>query len=271
MSSQNVAPYQQTIQGFEEFLGGSGRVEILHVSAESALAQLNGRAPEVVFALGASAFQQAEKWPGDPPILVTMVLSAANLNKTEQDLLVTLKPSVTQQLKAHAKFLPDARRVGVLYDPAESQQWVDEAEIAAKTLGLEVVAIAINTPHELPGALKALSRRADSILGIPDRTVYSSNTAKAILLFSYRNRIPFVGMSSAWVKAGALYSLDWDYIELGRQCGGLAKQILDGIAPAELHAQVPKQLRYHINLKSAEQFKLSFEPELIAGAAEVYR
>jgi putative ABC transport system substrate-binding protein len=199
-----------------------------------------------------------------------MILSTASLKGSTDATAVLLQPSAQKQLEWHRHFLPDARRVGVLYDPNESQAWVDEAMAAASKLNLKIIATPVKSPQEIPGALKSLARRADSILGIPDKTVYSSKTAKSILLFSFRNRIPFVGMSAAWVKAGALYGVDWDYEELGRQCAAVALQIIDGASAADIAPQLPDNFVYQLNMKTARQLKVEISPKLIAGASRVY-
>lgn len=59
------------------------------------------------------------------------------------------------------------------------------SQAAAAKLGLEIIVVPVKTAKGLPSALKSLDRKADSILGIADKTVYSSKTAKAVLLFSF--------------------------------------------------------------------------------------
>ena len=167
--------------------------------------------------------------------------------------------------------LPNATRVGVLYDPQLNQKWVDDAKRVAARMGLEIIAVPVNSAQEIPSALKVLGRTADSILAITDKTIYSGKTAKAVLLFSFRNRIPFVGLSSAWTRAGALYSLDWDYQELGRQAAVIALRILDGQQANKIKPQFPKTQVYTINLKTAEHMKVSINQALIDGAARIYQ
>ncbi|MCA9452115.1 MAG: hypothetical protein KC584_05745, partial [Nitrospira sp.] len=64
----------------------------------------------------------------------------------------------------------------------------------------------VETPQELPDALDSLPGNADVLWGFTDSVVFSPETVKGILLFSFRNRIPFVGLSTSWVKAGAVYA-----------------------------------------------------------------
>ena len=102
-------------------------------------------------------------------------------------------------------------------------------------------------------------------MAIPDKMIYSSNTAKAVLLFSFRKRMPFIGLSGAWVKVGALYALDWDYSDLGRQSANTVLKILNGTKP-----DAPAKSVYQLNLKTAKHMKLKVNRKLIAAAEKVY-
>ncbi len=95
--------------------------------------------------------------------------------------------------------------------------------------------------------------------------------AQAILLYSFRNRMPFSGLSASWVKAGALYALERDYEDMGAQCAEMAEKVARGRRPASLPPAKPRKVVYTLNLKTAEHLKLSLPPELVEGAAEVYR
>ena len=269
MSHQEAQPYQQTVASFKQSLEQSlPQVEFLHPDIEAEGNDLP--APTLVFALGSKAVQTSrEKW-ADREILATMVLNNQILQDLTQATGVLLKTSAHEQLQWHQRFLPQAKRIGILYDPKYNQQWVDSAKIAAGKLDLEIVAIPVRSAKDLPSALKSLSRTADSILGIADKTVYSGKTAKAVLLFSFRNRIPFVGLSSAWVKAGALYALAWDYPKLGQQCAAIALRILNGEKAGTIPPQLPDKPVYLLNLKTAKHMKLDFSQELIRGASKVY-
>ena len=124
--------------------------------------------------------------------------------------------------------------------------------------------------QELPAALEAMSHQIDVLWSLTDAVVISPQTAQPILLFCFRNKIPLVGLSSTWVKAGALYSLDWDYGDIGRQTGELVQRIVQGAKPAELPAAMPRKLTYAINIKSAEQLGLDVPRGLVQGARQVF-
>ena len=84
-----------------------------------------------------------------------------------------------------------------------------------------------------------------------------------------RNRIPFVGLSQTWVKAGALYALDRDYEDIGAQCGELAVKILQGTSPSALPPVTPRKVVYSINLRTARHMKLDISPGALRDAQAV--
>jgi putative ABC transport system substrate-binding protein len=167
--------------------------------------------------------------------------------------------------------LPQNRTVGVLFNPQENRRTIEEANRIAQSLGLLLIAVEVQTPQALPDALKSLAREADVLWGIPDQTVLSPQTAKPLLLFSFRNRIPFVGLSTPWVEAGALYALDRDYTDLGVQCGELALQILQGKPAKSLPPVSPRKIVYALNLKTAQYMKVDIPQALVAEARQVFQ
>jgi len=129
----------------------------------------------------------------------------------------------------------------------------------------------VETPQALPEALENLARRAEILWGITDQTVLSPQTAEPILLFSFRNRIPFTGLSTSWAKAGALYALDRDYNDIGLQCGEIAGKILQGTPINSIPPYPPRKVFYALNLKTADYMKLSIPETLVNGAQQVFR
>ncbi len=134
-----------------------------------------------------------------------------------------------------------------------------------------MVSIPVKHARELPAGLKKLDRAADVLWAIPDKTVYSGKTLKQVLLSSLRSRIPVVGLSGAWVKAGAFYALDRDYHDLGRQNSVIAKKLLAGTSPGKVTPETPTEVAYSLNLKTARHMKAKISDELVAGAAKVYQ
>ena len=139
------------------------------------------------------------------------------------------------------RLLPKARNVGILFDPAQNERRAAEGAEGLRRAGYTAILEPVTGPTALPNALNRLTNSIDVLHAIPDTTVFAREHARALLLFSFRNHIPLAGPTEAWVSAGALYAIDWDYADLGRYCAALAlHQQAGGRAPppdAAAHAR----------------------------------
>lgn len=146
---------------------------------------------------------------GGPPTLVlrvSRVEAQARLGNTRPlDLsLLWSDPDPVRQLRLAQLLLPQALRVGVLYD-SHSEFLLDELHQAAAPLGLQIIArawpdIRDNRP------LLALLRDSDLLLGLSDVDLYNPLTAKNLLLTSYAQQRALIGPSASFVRAGSLAS-----------------------------------------------------------------
>lgn len=113
-------------------------------------------------------------------------------------------PPLERQLRLTRVLLPQAKRVGVLYD-SHSEFLLSELRQAAHLLGLEVVTERWeNTLDSRP--LQALLDNSDVVLGLDDPDLYNPKTAKNLLLSSYARQLALIGPNAGFVRAGSLAS-----------------------------------------------------------------
>jgi putative ABC transport system substrate-binding protein len=278
LASRDAPPYAQAIGGFRDYLKERGvkmelRVQALEGDAAKArdvVGEVLQEGASLIFTLGSLATKSACDQIRETPIVAGLILNAGEWKGAGNITGVALEFPLETELEWLQRFLPGRERVGVLFNAKENREKVERAARLAGQVGLDLVALEVNRPKDLPGVLKGLSRRIDVLWGMPDQVVFSRQTAKAILLFSFRNRIPFVGLSRAWVKAGALYALERDYRDLGAQCGEMAFKILQGETVDSIPAASPRTVTYVLNRKTMRHLKLSIPEDLIRGASKVF-
>ena len=132
---------------------------------------------------------------------------------------------------------------------------------------VEIVSYEISSPKDLQAGLKEISINADVLLAVPDQTVYSGKTAKEVLLFSYRNRIPFVGLSSFWVKAGAFTPWKLTMAILG---GRLPSWLIISLLERSLDKRAvfhPEKVNYSLNIRTKDYLRLDISNDIIKGAS----
>jgi len=280
VTSQETGAYKDVLTGFRQYFANrNGTSALLEEhslqgdarKAEQIFKDAKARHVQLLLTVGSLATQTALQEAEGIPTIASMIFSAEELRKSPNATGVVLDFALETQLQWLQKITPQSKTIGVLFNPRENRAKIDAATKVAQSLGLTLLTSEVETPQALPEALENLARRAEVLWGITDQTVLSPQTAEPILLFSFRNRIPFTGLSTSWAKAGALYALDRDYKDIGMQCGEIAAKILQGTAANTIPPQSPRKVFYALNLKTAEHMKLTIPETLVEGAQQVFR
>jgi putative tryptophan/tyrosine transport system substrate-binding protein len=280
VTSQETGAYKDVLTGFRlYFANRNGTLTLLEEyslqrdasKVSQILKDAKARRAQLIVTVGSLATQTVLQEAPEIPTIASLILSADELKKSTNATGVVLDFSLETQLQWMQKIVPQSKTVGVLFNPRENRAKINAATKVAQSLGLTLLTSEVETPQALPEALDNLVRRAEILWGITDQTVLSPQTAEPILLFSFRNRIPFTGLSTSWAKAGALYALDRDYKDIGMQCGEIAAKILQGTAANTIPPQPPRKVFYALNLKTAEHMKLTIPETLVEGAQQVFR
>lgn len=276
--SNKTGPYEDMLTGFQQSLQRQGvpfslqryMLEGDAATAGRALQDISQNKVDLLLTLGTFATQQALQAQVASPIVAGLIVNKEVLAGADNASGVVLEFPLDVQFQWMRRFLPTAKTVGVVYNPAENQQQIEAAQAFARTVGLTLEPRPIHAVRELPMALDSLAFRVDALWSIIDAMVLTPQTAKNVLLFSFQQRIPFVGLSATWVKAGALYALDWDYVDMGQQCGDIALQVFQGVQAKTIPPQTPRKVLYTLNQKTARHMKAELAKSLIRGAREVF-
>ena len=276
--AQQTKPYQNVLAGFRQSLKKQGieaKYEVLNFDANSEqggkdLQAIKTKSPALLFTLGTATTEAAIREIKDIPIIAGMIVHKRDLEQAKNATGVILNFPLKTQLNWIRRMFPHKKTVGVLFNPKENQHLIAQARRLTEAMGLTLYAKQVESPRDLPDALDSLSRRADVVWGLTDSVALTPETAKGILLFSFRNRIPFVGLSTSWVKAGAVYALDRDYVDVGQQCGELAGKVLREGKIHGLQPLPPRKVVYALNLKAANHMKLNLSDGIIKDAQTLF-
>lgn len=278
LMTQQSGPYQDVRKGFQQFLDKQGiAIEYDIRNFEDPVQETGGvlqaikaTNPSLILTLGSPATEAVIREIKNIPIIAGMIMNEAELTKGENATGIVLEFPLQTHISWIQKLLPSKKTIGALFNSQENTGTIEQARGIIEDSGLTLYAKKVETPRDLPDALDSLSGHADLLWGLRDSVVLSPETTKGILLFSFRNRIPFVGLSTSWVKAGAVYALDRDYVDIGVQCGELAEEVLKGVKIHTLKPQPPRKVLYALNLNSINHMKLNLSDGLIRGAHTVF-
>ncbi len=262
VSSADGPPYRQALAGIQkqglavESLQAGGDDE---AAVAAALAR-SGR-DTVIVTLGARAATLAARTASLAVVVNCMTLAGDDARTPPANTqVVPLEVPIDTHLYWLKRLLPKARNVGLLYDPVQSEKRAAETAAALVRAGYMPVAEPVSSPSALPAALGRLTNSSDVLFALADTTVFAPEHSRALLLFSFRNLIPLAGPNEAWVRAGALYAVDWDYADLGRYCLALGQRQLAGNRTPPPPAA---KTRVIVNMRSAEQLRVHWEAETL--------
>ena len=169
---------------------------------------------------------------------------------------VVLDQPAARQMALLRYAFPHLRRVGVLFGP-DSQQYQQTFEKAAAELGLQLNAYKVDGETNLYPALQRVLEENDVLLAIPDTAVYNGSSIQNVLLASYRQKVPMMGFSPAYVRAGAMLALYSSPAQIGSQTVRVIQSALSGVALQPV--QVPTEFVVGVNANVARSlgFRLS--------------
>lgn len=112
----------------------------------------------------------------------------------------------TRQISLLQAALPGRNKIAVLHS---SGTRTDLPELRKKLAerGYKPVFKALHSNEMLYADLEEVLENSEVLFAIPDNAIYNSGNIRNILLSTYRRGIPLVGLSQAYVNAGALYAL----------------------------------------------------------------
>ncbi len=255
--------YNDAIAGFKSNCPGEYKefnINNNYAIAKTYADQINAEHPDLVLAVGARALIAAKNYISSSiPIVFTVVLNPERLNIKAPNITgVRLEIPVEVQLKTIKAIVPNIKKIGVLYNPRNSENIIKEAKRVAAKLGLQLIAGRVETEDDTLDALQLFAGGIDAYWLIPDPTVVTRKSFVEILKFTNEKKIPFFVFSKALVKSGAFIALTvGDYVSLGAQACEIAQRIFSGIPPSQIPYEYPRGLEIAVNVQVARLLNLT--------------
>jgi putative ABC transport system substrate-binding protein len=283
LKSRNSPLYDAALVGFHRALRDK-RIQASVLEFDmcgdtgSLVKKIRGDRPALIVSAGTLATELAKNEFKELPVLFCMVLNpvSSGLVKSmehpgENITGASLDISSRQQFEVVKTVLPQAKRIGVLYSPRTTTPLIKEATATAAAAGFKLIAIPVPSESDLPQALQSLEKtKIDCLWAVSDGMVFSSlKSIQHIILYTLHNDIPFMGLSSSFVKSGALFAITSDPQDNGYQAGEAAARILAGQSASAIPVSVPRKTFVSINLKIAHQIKMTVPADVLAHAQEV--
>jgi putative ABC transport system substrate-binding protein len=207
---------------------------------------------------------------GDDPVGVGLVPSLSTPGGNATGVSVFTNQLGPKRLELLREILPRPGVIAFVVNPNNESTPLQVAtmESAAKAMGQPIVVVRAGTEDEVEAAFAAMQQRQLAGIVYGATTFYQVITERLVALAA-RHRIPAAYEWGDAVAAGGLMSYATDRVEIGRQMGAYAAQILKGAKPVDLPVVQSSKFVFALNLKTAKALGLAIPPSLLARADEV--
>jgi len=175
------------------------------------------------------------------------------------------------QMQTYAKVVPQAKKWGTIYNPAESNSvtHVRAMQEAAKKLGLTLVEAKVASSKEVAQAAASLVGKVDAIIITADNTAVVD--FEAIVKVCNQNKVPLFAGDVDSVARGAVAAYGLDYYLVGYAAGKKAALILKGNKPGDIPWGPVEKFSLVINEKAAAAQGVTLSAEFVKKADRVIK
>ena len=262
---------------------GPGTTKIVFESAQGDIAtgvqiakRFVGLAPDVIVAIGTPTAQAVVRSTTTIPIVfggigdplgagLVRSMTDPGGNVTGASAFTPVEP----QLDLLRALLPNARRIGILSNPAEanSRSAVDAIVKAGTARGYEFVRENVMASSEISSAASNLVGKVDVFYVPTDSTVVSG--VEAAVKVALANKVPMFTSETGGAKRGALAAAGFDWHQIGLDAGRIAARVLNGEKPGNIPVKPASGLSIRLNARTARAIGVALPADLVARAAEV--
>ena len=237
------------------------QVDIIVSGGGTALARIIKQATDVIPIVMTS---------GSDPVGAGLIATLSHPQGNVTGLISLTKDLSGKRLELLKEVVPKTSRVGVLYDPNNPPKVneFNEMQIAAKSLGIDLQALPIESARDIERAFKVATEvRIDAFIAL--QSPLTVNHREQIASLALKSRRPLMVAEKGLLNAGGLLSYGPDYADLCRRTATYVDKLLKGTNPANLAVEQPTKFDLVINLKTAKALGITISPLILYQATRV--
>ena len=173
---------------------------------------------------------------------------------------IYLDQPVARRISLIKQILPRANRISVLLGPA-TYNMKDELIQGFQTYDYTVNVGYYEEKQNLVKVLDVLLENSDALMGIADPAVFNEQNARNLLLTAYRWKVPMIGISPAYVRAGAMAAVYTSPAQFASQFVEIIDKLQTCDDEIVKKSGYPKYFDVKVNYRVAEALGIVVENE----------
>ena len=254
-----------------EFRSAEGKINLLPELA----AELVRLKVDIIVASATPAVQAAKQATNEIPIVMApsgdpvgtgLVASLARPGGNVTGLSSATAEIAGKSLEVIREMLPSARRVAVLANEPDpfTKPFLEQIQLAARTLGIEIQTIMVRAPEQLDAAFSQIDRaRIAAVI------VQPSLPRQRAADLALRHHLAAVCPTGGFGEMGGLMSYAGRPADTYRQAAVYVDKILKGAKPADLPVEQPTRFELVLNMKTAKALGIKVPNVILLRATKV--
>jgi putative tryptophan/tyrosine transport system substrate-binding protein len=199
---------------------------------------------DLIVTIGTKAANLVSRSGTRIPTLYSLIPSSSfnNIRKTSHSSHISaifIDQPITRELALVKAVMPERKNVGVILGRYST---ISKSSLSRRMHSMHLNPnISYATPDNLNRIVEGKLQKIEVLLALPDPSIYNKQSVLAILLSSYRHRVPIIGYSAAFVKSGAIAAVYSTPGDIGRQIGD---EIVKFASPTGGNLSSPSHPRY---------------------------
>ena len=207
---------------------------------------------------------------GGDPVRAGLIASLAHPGGNVTGLTSLPEALSGKRLEILKEVVPHTTTVAVLKNREGGVDSLKETNGVARALGINFQLIELGDSDAVDKALlEKTPKHVDALVVLPSPMLVNRRTG--IVQFAAGKKLPAIYPNSEYANAGGLVSYAANVSDLFRRAAIYVDKILKGAKPADLPLEQPTKFELVINLKTANQIRLTIPPNVLARADRVIR
>ena len=166
--------------------------------------------------------------------------------------------------------VPATAAIALLVNPdgPTANSAAQDVQQAAHVLGRRLLVVRASNEREIDTAFAGVGEQSAGGLMVAPDGFFGARRDQLVALAA-RHKIPVLGESPSYARAGGFISYGADILEAHRQAGIYVGKILKGAKPADLPVLQPTKFDLVINLKTAKALGITIPNALLIQATEL--
>lgn len=285
----NIPDVEEAEKGVLDGIRESGLVlgrdyEVKVTNAQGDMATLNGLVDaavtdqaDLIVTLSTPTLQAALRRAQSQPVVFTFLADpiAAGAARSDDDHLPFVTGvygggDVVGMVALIKRLMPDAKRVGAMFCPAEINSVFNHDLLVAEArkANLEVISMGVSTPSEVADTTLALCGKQIDLFCLPTANITASSFP-SIAQVTKRAKMPVFGFLSGILDQGAMAVVARDYYDMGHDAGELAARVMRGEKPGAIPLQRATNSRLLLNRDAAKHCGVKLPDDVVKQAEKV--